>query len=61
MYDFCDSEKGLYMVLEYCNGGDVMQQIEKIKNFTEDQARIVAQQIVSGLCYFHKEKILFYV
>ena len=58
MYDFCDSEQGLYMVLEYCNGGDVMQKMAQCKTFKENEAKHLTKQIVAGLCYFHQFNIV---
>eukprot|EP01084_Bolivina_argentea_P176292 305097_1 len=58
MYDFCDSAQGLYMVLEMCNGGDVMQKMEYVKVFKEHEAKHLVKQIVAGLCYFHQHNIV---
>lgn len=58
MYDFCDSPMGLYMVLEYCNGGDVLQKIDQIKRFKESDAKPLAKQVVAGICYFHQYNIV---
>ena len=58
MYDFCDSPQGLYMVLEFCNGGDVMQKMEIVKSFSEQEAKHIVKQLVAGLCYFHQYKIV---
>eukprot|EP01084_Bolivina_argentea_P053211 97689_1 len=54
MYDFCESPTALYMVLEYCNGGDVAQQLEKCKTFSEIETKHITKQVVAGLCYFHQ-------
>ena len=58
LYDFCDSPKGLYMVLEYCNGGDVQQRLKQQKYFKEQEAKHIAKQVVAGLCYFHSLNIV---
>eukprot|EP01083_Nonionella_stella_P032799 89746_1 len=58
MYDFCETPHGLYMVLEYCNGGDIMQKIQVQKKFTEAEAKHLTRQIVAGMSYFHQFNIV---
>jgi len=58
IYDYCDCEKAVYMVLEYCNGGDVMQKLGQCKQFSEQEAKHVGKQIIAGICYFHQFNIV---
>eukprot|EP00484_Ammonia_sp_Unknown_P029198 CAMPEP_0197027274 /NCGR_PEP_ID=MMETSP1384-20130603/7222_1 /TAXON_ID=29189 /ORGANISM="Ammonia sp." /LENGTH=565 /DNA_ID=CAMNT_0042456097 /DNA_START=19 /DNA_END=1716 /DNA_ORIENTATION=+ len=58
MYDFCDSPQGLYMVLEFCNGGNVMEKMELIRNYKEEEAKVIVRQIVAGMCYYHQHNIV---
>ena len=41
-----------------CNGGDVMQRMELVKTFKEEEAKVIVQQLVAGLCFFHSLNIV---
>eukprot|EP01083_Nonionella_stella_P146555 461102_1 len=58
LYDFCVCQNGLYMVLEFCNGGDVAHQLDKRKRFHESEAKNIAKQVIAGLCYYHQHHIV---
>eukprot|EP00485_Elphidium_margaritaceum_P024695 CAMPEP_0202712952 /NCGR_PEP_ID=MMETSP1385-20130828/47586_1 /ASSEMBLY_ACC=CAM_ASM_000861 /TAXON_ID=933848 /ORGANISM="Elphidium margaritaceum" /LENGTH=567 /DNA_ID=CAMNT_0049373153 /DNA_START=33 /DNA_END=1736 /DNA_ORIENTATION=- len=58
MYDFCDSPQGLYVVLEFCNGGNVMERMELIKNFSEAEAKHLVKQLIAGMCCYHQFNIV---
>jgi serine/threonine protein kinase len=53
-----NSEK-LFMVMEYCSGGDLAEVIKKEKRITEDRARIYVAEVILALEYLHKKNIIF--
>ena len=52
----------LYIIMEYCEEGDLSQQMERMlcknKKFTEDEIWKLFIQICFGLGYLHKKKVL---
>jgi serine/threonine protein kinase len=58
-----DTTKYYYLVMEYCNGGDLSKCLAHYKNknqkaFSEEVVQYLMRQIVSGICYLHKKNIL---
>ena len=58
-----DTTKYYYIVMEYCNGGDLSKCLAHHKNknqkpFSEEVVQYLMRQIVSGICYIHKKNIL---
>jgi len=49
----------LYLIMEYCPGGDMGQALAKHRRFEIDLARIYAAEIVLALEYLHKNEIIF--
>ena len=58
IYEFFEDETSFYIVLEFCNGGDLFDKIIEVKRFTESQAAEIMFQILSGLNYLHNKKIV---
>ena len=60
LYDTEEDEKYIYMVLEYCNGGDLINYQAKLNNkvFTLDKATTVLAEVIIGLEHLHKEGYL---
>ena len=44
----------LYLIMEYCSGGELFQHIVKNRRLKEDEAAKMYQQIISGVEYIHK-------
>ena len=44
----------LYLIMEYCEGGELFQHIVKNRRLKEDEAAKMYQQIISGIEYIHK-------
>ncbi|RKF77739.1 cAMP-dependent protein kinase catalytic subunit [Golovinomyces cichoracearum] len=52
---FSDKDS-LYMLLDYCPGGEIFSYLRKAKRFNEDCARFYAAEIVLVLEYLHERK-----
>lgn len=52
------SEFRLYFFLEYISGGDLYDNLVKVKRFQEDQVKFIAAQIAIALGYLHENKIV---
>ena len=57
-YAFQTSAK-LFLVLDYCPGGDLAIQLRKEKKFTEERAKIYIMEILLALEYLHNKGIIF--
>jgi serine/threonine protein kinase len=44
--------------MELCAGGDLLNYVRKRKKLDEDVAKVVFKQIIEGLGYIHKKRIL---
>jgi serine/threonine protein kinase len=53
------SSSKLFMVLEYCPGGDLGEYLQREKKFTEDRARIYVAEMLLALEYLHKKDIIY--
>mmetsp|Transcript_14130 Transcript_14130/g.26565 ORF Transcript_14130/g.26565 Transcript_14130/m.26565 type:complete len:650 (+) Transcript_14130:96-2045(+) len=57
-YAFQTSEK-LFLILDYCPGGDLSGQISRAKRFSEDLARIYVCEVLLALEELHSRDIIF--
>lgn len=57
-YAFQNKSK-LYLVLEYAQGGDLYNYLNKMKVLTEEQCRFYAAEIICALEYLHKKNLVF--
>ncbi|ETO23914.1 hypothetical protein RFI_13245 [Reticulomyxa filosa] len=55
LLDWCDTKKRIYMVVEFCDGGDVFERVVNLKKFSEADATRVIQQVASGLKHLHEQ------
>ena len=51
--DWCDTKKRIYMVVEFCDGGDVFERVVEYKKFSEKSAIHVIKQVASGILHVH--------
>ncbi len=63
LYDIKESLNTYYLIFEYCNGGSLMQCLDKYKKknyepFPQEIVQHFMRQIVEGLRYIHNMKIL---
>ena len=49
----------LFLILDYCPGGDLARVLHKEKKFTEARARIYICEILLAIQYLHKRDIVF--
>ena len=58
IYEIYEERAGLYIVTEYCKGGDLFERIEKLKKINENDTRIIIKQLAYALSYCHSNKIV---
>jgi serine/threonine-protein kinase ULK/ATG1 len=52
--DIQSTENNFYLVMEFCNGGDLEKLKDLRRKFKEIEARIILQQLVSGFKEIYK-------
>ena len=57
-YAFQNPEK-LYMVMEYCPGGELFFHIQRVERFNEEAVKFYAAQLVLALDHLHKNNIIY--
>ena len=58
IYAFQSNEE-LFLILQYCSGGDLSVHLKREKCFPEDKARFYAAEILLALEYLHKQDIVY--
>lgn len=58
MYDIKKTSNNIYIILEYCNEGDLDQYLKKRKKFTEEEALDFLIQILNGFKTLVQNKIM---
>ncbi|MFN3504242.1 MAG: protein kinase domain-containing protein [Allorhizobium sp.] len=53
------SEKKLYMVTDYCRGGELFFHLKKMRRFSEEMVRFYAAEIVAALRHLHRHNIVY--
>ena len=62
LFDSCfffENDKKLYLVLEYCPGGELFFHLGRARRFTEQRARFYAAEILLALEYLHNWDIIY--
>ena len=54
VYEIFESKRAIYLVMEYCSGGDLYARIP----YTEDQVAKIMTKLLSAVVYIHKHKII---
>ncbi|XP_018021470.1 maternal embryonic leucine zipper kinase [Hyalella azteca] len=54
LYQVLETSSRIYMVLEYCPGGELFDYIVERDRLEEEEARVFFHQIVSAVAYIHK-------
>ena len=58
IYEIYEDKANLYIVSEYCKGGELFDVISEKGTFSENEACIIMKQILSGICYAHQNGIV---
>ena len=60
LYTYQDEEKYLYLIMEYCNGGDLKKDQVKQPNkvYTLENASAILSDVIRGLEIVHEEGYL---
>ena len=63
LVDLMQTNKNIYIVTEYCNGGDLNKCLKKYieinkRPFSEELVQYIMKQIISGLDFLHSRKII---
>ena len=58
LYEIMESKKSLYIVMEYCERGELFDYIVKLGKIEEKEACRIFQQIINGVEYLHNKNII---
>jgi 5'-AMP-activated protein kinase catalytic alpha subunit len=58
LYEIIETQKQLYLIMEYANGGELFDYIVNNSRLDEMEACHIFQQIISGIEYIHKLKVV---
>ena len=58
LYEFFQDEKYLYIVMELCNGGELLDEIVNKRGMDEATAASYMRQLLSAVCYCHSKHIV---
>ena len=58
VYESYEDPKNFYIVSEFCSGGELFDQISNQGIFSESQAAFITKQILSAVCYSHRNNIV---
>ncbi|KAH7547687.1 hypothetical protein JRO89_XS14G0002600 [Xanthoceras sorbifolium] len=58
LYDVCEDQTGVHLVLELCSGGELFDRIVAQERYSEAEAAAVVRQIAQGLRGLHKADIV---
>ena len=58
LYEVMESNKNLYIVMEYCEKGEFFDYIVNRRRIPENEACFLFQQIISGVENLHKQEII---
>ena len=56
-YSVLDTDSSIYIITEYCSGGELFDYIVSKRRLQEIEACRIFQQLINGLEYIHKQKI----
>jgi serine/threonine-protein kinase ULK4 len=58
-YNWYETRNHLWIIFEYCSGGDIFQLIETDKKLPEETVRKFGYEILEGLSYLHENSIIY--
>ena len=57
VFQIIEEEKNIYIIMEYCNKGELFDYIVAHKRLEEDEASIFFYQLINGVDYIHKKGV----
>ena len=58
IFEIFDDNTNIYIVSEYCKGGELFDIISKKGSFSEKDACVIMKQLMSAICYSHQNNIV---
>ena len=58
IYNILEDSKRFYIIMEYCENGELFDRIVEKKRLSEDESAIFYYQLINGLEYIHKNNIV---
>ena len=58
VFEIFEDNTNVYIVSEYCKGGELFDIISEKGSFSEKEACLIMQQLLSGICYSHQNGIV---
>ena len=58
LYEVMETPQKIYLVMEYCDNGEMFDYIVAKQHLTEEQACVFFQEIIDALTYLHSQKIV---
>jgi len=47
----------MYLMMELCDGGELSSLLEECRSFTEDETKVVMDQLAHAISYLHRHGI----
>lgn len=57
LYEVFEDKKYIYLVTEYCQGGELFDEIISRQRFNENDAATIVKQLLSAIAYCHQKKV----
>ena len=57
MFEIFDTPSQLVLVMEFCNGGEMLEKLRKQTRYSEGEASSTVHRIVAALAYLHAKGI----
>ena len=58
VFEYFEDPRNYYLVMEYCSGGDLFDELDRVKSFDEISASKIMSQILAGVAYIHNQSIV---
>ncbi|CAG9323811.1 unnamed protein product [Blepharisma stoltei] len=58
IYEYFEDSKRLYIIMEFCKGGELFDEIIKRQTFSENHAAQIMYQLLSAVAYLHNLNII---
>eukprot|EP00429_Kryptoperidinium_foliaceum_P004344 CAMPEP_0176017218 /NCGR_PEP_ID=MMETSP0120_2-20121206/8252_1 /TAXON_ID=160619 /ORGANISM="Kryptoperidinium foliaceum, Strain CCMP 1326" /LENGTH=509 /DNA_ID=CAMNT_0017350237 /DNA_START=53 /DNA_END=1582 /DNA_ORIENTATION=+ len=57
MHNLFEDHVNVYLVMDYCAGGDLYDALHEVSSFSEKQVAAIMQQVLLGVNYMHHQKV----